>query len=182
MDLRILLDIARKSILTSFDNSLLLNKEFYLNNFKDLNKISASFVTLTIDERLRGCIGTLQAKKMLYDDVFDNAKLSAFKDPRFKALSYQEYLKIKIEISVLTPFKKLDYSNMADLKEKLIPNKHGVILRYKNANATYLPQVWEQIPVFEDFINSLCAKAKLDPSILDETPDIYTYEALKVKE
>ena len=65
MDLRILLDIARKSILTSFDNSLLLNKEFYLNNFKDLNKISASFVTLTIDERLRGCIGTLQAKKML---------------------------------------------------------------------------------------------------------------------
>ncbi len=182
MDLRILLDIARKSILTSFDNSLLLNKEFYLINFKDLSKTSASFVTLTIDDKLRGCIGTLQAKKTLYDDVFDNAKLAAFKDPRFKALTYEEYIKMKIEVSILTPFKKLEYKNMADLKEKLIPNKHGVILQHNNSNATYLPQVWEQIPVFEDFIKSLCTKAKLDSAILDGTPNIYTYEALKVKE
>ncbi len=182
MNLKILLDIARKSIYTAFDNSLELNKQYYLNSFKGLEEKRATFVTLTLNGNLRGCIGSLVAHNSLYEDVFINSRKAAFNDPRFNSLSYEELNKIKIEVSVLTPAKLLSYTNIEDLKQKITPFKHGVILKYKNHQATFLPQVWEQLNSFEEFISSLCKKANLDSSILYKKPEIYLYEAIKAKE
>ncbi|MFY9075225.1 AmmeMemoRadiSam system protein A [Malaciobacter mytili] len=182
MDLKILLDIARKSIYTVFDKSLQINKDYYISSFKELEEQKATFITLTLNGNLRGCIGSLVAHNSLYDDVFINARKAAFNDPRFNSLSYEEFNKIKIEVSILTPAKLLNYSDIEDLKQKIIPYKHGVILKYKNNQATFLPQVWEQLNTFEEFISSLCKKANLDFSILYKNPEICLYEAIKVKE
>lgn len=103
MDLKVLLDIARKSIFTYFDNSLILNKQFYLSNYDELNEQRATFVTLTLNGRLRGCIGSLNAHTFLYEDVFINARKAAFNDPRFEPLKFKDFTNIKIEVSVLTP-------------------------------------------------------------------------------
>ncbi|PHO09373.1 AMMECR1 domain-containing protein [Malaciobacter canalis] len=182
MDLKVLLDIARKSIFTYFDKSLVLNKEFYLSNFDELSEQRASFVTLTLNGRLRGCIGSLTAHTQLYEDVFINARKAAFNDPRFEPLQFKDFTNIKIEVSVLTPPKRVTYIDRYDLKDKIIPNKHGVILNYNENQATFLPQVWEQLPSFDEFINSLCLKANVSASCLEDNAQIFIYEAMKIKE
>lgn len=182
MDLNILLDIARKSILSSFDSSLKINKEEILLKYKELNELSASFVTLTKQGQLRACIGSLQAYESLYDSVFKNARKAAFSDPRFLSLEKEELEKIKIEVSVLSQAKLLEYKDLEDLREKLIPNKHGVILKHQQKQATFLPQVWEQLPSFEEFISNLCYKANLDVSCFESGAEIFVYEVKKVKE
>jgi len=71
--------------------------------------------------------------------------------------------KIEIEISVLTTPEELKAKNAKEILEKLRPGIDGVILEYKGRGATYLPQVWEQIPAKEEFLDSLCMKAGLSP-------------------
>jgi hypothetical protein len=82
----------------------------------------------------------------------------------------------------LTPPKRVTYIDRYDLKDKIIPNKHGVILSYNENQATFLPQVWEQLPSFDEFINSLCLKANVSASCLEENAQIFIYEAMKIKE
>lgn len=141
-----------------------------------LEKKRATFVTLTINDELRGCIGHLEAIKPLYEDVVTNAVAASFGDPRFIPLSQAEFAKIKIEISILTPSKKLEFSSPEELLNKLT-EKCGVILRSGPHQATYLPQVWEQLPDKIKFLDSLCVKAGADPGCWQEKGcDIYIYE------
>ncbi len=121
----------------------------------------ASFVTLHINGRLRGCIGTLEASEPLVDNVRNNALNAAFSDPRFSKLSRAELDLIDIEVSILTPPEKLAYSDAQDLLSKLEPGVHGVILKKNWARATFLPQVWDQLPDKKDFLSHLCQKAGL---------------------
>jgi AmmeMemoRadiSam system protein A len=153
-----LLSIARKTI-----EGKLLGKDYIVEEKiqKKFSKKGASFVTLTLDGRLRGCIGSLQARQELWKDVQENALNAAFSDFRFRPLKKEELSKIKIEVSVLSSPKKLVFSNHSDLLEKLNHNM-GVIIQFGMHSATYLPQVWEQIPDKEEFLSSLCEKAGLD--------------------
>jgi uncharacterized protein len=121
------------------------------------------FVTLTINGQLRGCIGNLEPFYPLHKGIADNAVSAAFRDPRFLPLNAEEFKEIKIEISVLTVPKKLEYKDSKDLQEKLVPRKDGVILGKGFHKATYLPQVWEELSDKEAFLCSLCMKAGLDP-------------------
>ena len=66
-----------------------------------------------------------------------------------------------------------------DLKQKIIPHTHGVILKQNFSQATFLPSVWQQLPTFEEFFAHLCQKAGLSQNCLDSHPQIFTYEALK---
>jgi len=176
-----LLEIVRASILNSFNSSFKIDKVSLTQQFPLLVEKRATFVTLNLDGRLRGCIGSLIPHRSLLDDVIENAKKSAFGDPRFKKLTYEEFQNITIEISVLTPAVLLDYTNEADLKEKIKPFEHGVILQCENKQATFLPQVWEQIPNFEDFFTHLSKKAGFESSCLEKHPILYTYTAIKIK-
>jgi AmmeMemoRadiSam system protein A len=120
-----------------------------------------TFVTLKIDNQLRGCIGNLNPDKSILDGVQDNAINAAFQDPRFRPLSKSEFDKIDIEISLLTEPKPLEFQDANDLLVKLRPNIDGVIIRKGMYSATFLPQVWEQLPGKEEFLGHLCAKAGL---------------------
>jgi len=126
-----------------------------------LTQPRATFVTLTIDGRLRGCIGSLEARESLLKSVRNNAVNAAFHDPRFSPLSRSEFDEIDIEVSILTPSQPLNYKDDKELVAKLRPHVDGVILRKGFAGATFLPQVWDQLPDVRDFLGHLCRKAGL---------------------
>ena len=182
MNETLLLEIARTAIKSKFDKDVKVKRTELLDEFPFLKEQSACFVTLTLNERLRGCIGSLQAHRSLIDDLIHNSIAAAFSDPRFSPLSFEEFEQVRIEISLLTKPEILEYDSFKDLEEKLIPNKHGVILELDGRRATFLPQVWEQLPTFNDFMVHLCKKAGLQPNNLSALPKIQIYEAIKIKE
>lgn len=123
----------------------------------------AAFVTLhhTRSRALRGCIGSLVAHRPLIDDVRENAVAAAFRDPRFSPVRAEELDNIVVEVSVLTPPEKLDFDGPDDLLCKLHPNVDGVLIERGWNRGTFLPQVWEQLPLPEEFMTNLCFKAGL---------------------
>ena len=118
----------------------------------------ASFVTLTKNGQLRGCIGALEPYQPLADDVREHAIAAALEDYRFPNVRPDELPNIAIEVSRLTVPKRLDYASPEDLLNHLRPGVDGVILRDGFRRATFLPQVWEQLPDKADFLGHLCAK------------------------
>lgn len=181
MENQVLLDIVKKSIEKKFDSSVKIDKEELLIDFPFLAQNGATFVTLTLNKQLRGCIGTLQAYRPLLDDLISNAFAAAFEDPRFYELTYEEFKKVKIEISILSTPVEVIYTNIEDLKSKIKPNIHGVILQKDGRRSTFLPQVWEQLPTFEEFFSHLCYKGSFEENCLEFHPLVFTYEVEKIK-
>lgn len=126
-----------------------------------LQRPSGTFVTLKIDGQLRGCIGSLAASEPLAEGVRRNAVNAAFHDFRFAPLTAAEFDRITVEVSVLTPPEPLAYTDGEDLLRRIEPHVHGLIIRQGRAQATFLPQVWEQLPRPEEFLSHLCRKAGL---------------------
>jgi AmmeMemoRadiSam system protein A len=124
----------------------------------------ACFVTLTKEGELRGCIGHLEPQEALYLAVMDNTRNAAVQDPRFSPVRPDEVARIKIEISVLTEPQPLAFSSPDDLLAKLQPHIDGVVLRLGSRRATFLPQVWAQLPDKAEFLNHLCQKAGCEAS------------------
>ena len=120
-----------------------------------------TFVTLTINKQLRGCIGNLDAGESILAGIKRNAMNAAFHDPRFSPLNAREFDQVDIEVSILTEPKLLEYGDSKELLSKLRIHVDGVILRKGSASATFLPQVWEQLPRPEQFLSHLCMKAGL---------------------
>ncbi|MFA6917756.1 MAG: AmmeMemoRadiSam system protein A [Candidatus Gracilibacteria bacterium] len=132
------------------------------NDSEILSEKRGVFVTLEIEKKLRGCIGTIIPVYTLEYAVKRNAINAAFEDPRFWPLTSEELDKVQIEISVLSVPEKLEYRDSADLLQKLRPMKDGVILKKGYYEATYLPQVWEELKDKEQFLGSLCMKAGMN--------------------
>lgn len=132
---------------------------------KTLQAYGASFVTLFLEERLRGCIGTLSAYQPLVVDVSEHAVAAAFEDYRFQPVVENEISALVIEISRLTPASKVAYTQPEELPALLRPNIDGVILRDGAQRATFLPQVWQNLPDPEEFLNHLCQKMSAAPDL-----------------
>jgi AmmeMemoRadiSam system protein A len=136
-----------------------------------------TFVTLTINKQLRGCIGNLDSTDPIVDGIERNAVNAAFRDPRFPPLKADELDRVDIEVSILTEPQPLEYRDSKDLLSKLRVNVDGVILRKGSASATFLPQVWEQLPQPEKFLSHLCSKAGLPADTWKKgNLDILTYQ------
>ncbi len=118
----------------------------------------ASFVTLTIHDELRGCIGALEAYQPLAEDVREHAVAAALNDPRFPPVQEGELSRIRIEVSRLTAPHPMEYATSEDLLKKLRPHIDGVVLKEGHRRATFLPQVWEKIPDPAEFLDNLCYK------------------------
>jgi AmmeMemoRadiSam system protein A len=148
-----------------------------------LREPGASFVTLRKGEQLRGCIGSLTAQRPLIEDVRQNALAAAFEDPRFPPLTEAELDQVRIEVSVLTKPEPLVYTDPDVLLRKLRPGIDGVIIERGWNRATFLPQVWEQIPIPEEFLAHLCRKARL-PSDAWRSSElkVHTYQVEKFEE
>ncbi|HEY3311902.1 MAG TPA: AmmeMemoRadiSam system protein A [Anaerolineales bacterium] len=123
-----------------------------------LHANGASFVTLTAHGQLRGCIGALEPYQPLYKDVREHAVAAALEDHRFPPVRPSELTRIHVEVSRLTMPQDLIYQDPDDLLARLQPGIDGVILRYGPRRATFLPQVWSQIPDKEEFLSHLCVK------------------------
>ena len=127
-----------------------------------LRRPSGTFVTLKIDGQLRGCIGSLEPREALFESVRNNAINATFHDWRINPLSNEGLARVHIEVSILTPPAPLAYRGAGDLKSALRPGIDGLIIRKGSHSATFLPQVWEQLPRVEDFLSHLCLKAGLE--------------------
>ncbi len=138
-----------------------------------LRQKGASFVTLTIAGELRGCIGSLEAYQPLYQDVQQHAVEAALEDYRFQPVTEEELPLISIEISRLTAPEPLPYTSPTSLTGLLRPNQDGVILRDGARRATFLPQVWEQLPQPAMFLSHLCQK-------MGASPDLWRQKLLEV--
>jgi len=139
-----------------------------------LQENGASFVTLTIHGNLRGCIGSLEAHQCLAFDVREHALQAAFEDYRFAPLTEEELPRTMIEISRLTEPINLVYESPAELPTALKPGVDGVILQDGFRRATFLPQVWEQLPQPNAFLSHLCAK-------MGVPADVWQKKMLQVK-
>lgn len=159
---RTLLALARQTLSERFKRGAAISRKAELEKRLQNDALQArcgTFVTLKIGKQLRGCIGTLVSDESLVEGVRSNAINAAFNDPRFRPLSLQELDRISIEVSVLTEPQPLVYSDPEELIAKLRPRIDGVTIRKGMACATFLPQVWEQLPDPEAFLTQLCLKA-----------------------
>jgi len=179
---KMLIDLVRVTINDELQDTKSLDKESILEKIPNLSKLGATFITLTKDGELRGCIGTLVPHVSFYDDLTTNAKKAAFEDPRFPPISKEEFPQIKIEVSIIGPTKHIVYNGFEDLRTKIVPKEDGVILRLGQNQATFLPQVWESLPEFDSFMVHLFHKAGLDPAKVEVSPEIFTYKVDKIIE
>ena len=142
----------------------------------------ACFVTLEINNNLRGCIGSIIAHRRLIDDLINNAQNSAFSDPRFTPLEKDEFEKVSIDVSLLSAPEKMDFKDEADLIEQIKPNIDGIIIKDGNYQAVYLPSVWEQLPDKVLFLDSLKIKAGMTPKYFSDTFEAYRFTTEYIKE
>ena len=171
-----LLQIARQSIgsvLGKNEKPVLKDPEMPA----DIRAPLGAFVTLNLDGKLRGCIGRFTPSDPLYKTVSEMARAAAFSDTRFDPLSGDEFNDVKIEISVLSPLRKID--NI----DNIVLGKHGVYIKKGYRSGTFLPQVannrnWE----IQDFLGHISRdKAGLGWTGWKDA-DIYIYEAFIFEE
>lgn len=179
---KILLGIAREALNKAANYEPL--PKIDLSNLPDsLKEDGASFVTLTINERLRGCIGALEAYQPLAKDVQEHAVAAGMQDFRFPNVQPGELTSINIEISILTPKSPVSYTDAQDLLTRIRPGIDGVVLQDGFRKATFLPQVWEKIPDPNQFLSQLCLKMGAPGDLWRKKPiTVYTYQVEEFRE
>lgn len=135
----------------------------------------ATFVTLNLNNNLRGCIGSLQAHRPLVLDVAHNACAAAFFDPRFAPLDQTEFEQLDIHLSILSPAEPVQFNSEADLLQQLRPGIDGLILEDKGMRGTFLPSVWESLATAEEFLAHLKQKAGLPARYWSNTLTVSRY-------
>ena len=147
-----------------------------------LREHGATFVTLKQGERLRGCIGSLQARRPLVDDVKSNAAAAAFRDPRFPPLTREELDRTRVEVSLLSPMEPIEFESEEDALAQLRPGIDGVVFEYGYHSSTYLPQVWKDLSEPAEFLATLKQKAGLPPDFWDRDVKLSRYTVSNWKE
>ncbi|HZI95659.1 MAG TPA: AmmeMemoRadiSam system protein A [Candidatus Paceibacterota bacterium] len=178
-----LLKIARRAMQKYFqDEGIFQVEEDELP--QSLKGKKGTFVTLWKNNELRGCIGNLESEKSIYQSVIDNCLASALLDPRFTALKSDELNNIKIEISILSELKKFpNFTDHDSFLKYLNKYKPGLLIKKGAYQATFLPQVWEDLNFAELFISHLCEKAGLEKDEWKKMDlEIYQYSAEVFKE
>jgi AmmeMemoRadiSam system protein B/AmmeMemoRadiSam system protein A len=138
----------------------------------DLVDFGATFVTLSRDNRLRGCIGSLRPVRTLAEDVVANAYAAAFSDGRFLPLTEDELEGLAISISVLGPMEPIAFSGDDDLLAQLEIGEDGLVIADRGRRALFLPQVWGNLPDPVVFLAQLKIKAGLP---LSESPTMQAW-------
>lgn len=146
-----------------------------------LTRPGASFVTLMLEGRLRGCIGSLAPSRRLGEDVAENARAAALRDPRFAPLAAGEWRRCALEVSVLSPAKPLRFGDEAEMLSLLRPGEDGVILEHEGRRATFLPQVWEGLPDKRRFLAELMSKAGVPEGTRLARCKLWRYRVVKWK-
>lgn len=179
---KFLLRLAREALvmgvrgdpLTDIDSSFMTPK---------LIQLGATFVTLTRDKELRGCIGSLEATRPLAEDVRVHAVAAALEDYRFPPVQEDELPLISIEISRLSSPTKIIYQDPDEVLSQIRPGIDGVIIKKGVRRATFLPQVWEKVSEVEIFLGMLCRKMGAAADCWQgKGVEIFTYQVEKFYE
>ncbi|HTG35959.1 MAG TPA: AmmeMemoRadiSam system protein A [Thermoanaerobaculia bacterium] len=144
-----------------------------------LREPGATFVTLRRRGELRGCVGSILAYRPLFEDVWRNARASAFHDTRFPPVEPGELVEIDIEMSLLSAPEPLPCASESEALCLLRPGVDGVILECGEHRGTFLPQVWEQLPNPHDFLDRLRHKAGLRHGYWSPEVRLSRYTVLK---
>lgn len=171
-----LLALARSAIASHFGEIVASGPSEHLPILK---APGASFVTLTLAGRLRGCIGTLEAYRPLYEDVQANALAAALRDPRFAPLDAEVFSQTRVEVSLLSASVPLTFTDEADALQQLRPHLDGIILQSSGRRSTFLPQVWSQLPEPAEFLAHLKQKAGLPRDWWSPDLQLLRYEVQK---
>lgn len=146
----------------------------YSNKLKEKR---ATFVTLHLNDQLRGCIGSLQAYQPLIQDVAHNAFAAAFMDGRFYPVTQSEYGLLTFDISILSEPKPMTFLSEEDLIKQLRPGIDGLILTDVGHKGTFLPAVWEELKEPQQFFNHLKMKAGFSQNYWSDTLQVERYTA-----
>jgi AmmeMemoRadiSam system protein B/AmmeMemoRadiSam system protein A len=147
-----------------------------------LRQAGATFITLTKDGKLRGCVGSLSPERMLGEDVAVNALGAAFRDHRFPKLSREEWPRVEVEVSLLSAPKPMRFADEIDLLAQIVPGKDGIILEHEGKRATFLPQVWEGLPEVRQFLGELMKKAGIPAGTRLARCKLWRYRVAKWKQ
>lgn len=177
MSQSLLLDIARESITEVLEADNTIDRLKLLSEYPILKEPIASFVTLYINNELRGSMGSVYPKQSLLEEIIYNAKAAAFEDKRFEPLKTSEYLQTTIELSLLTPLKELLYESIEDIKKSVKEREDGLVLSLGDKQGAFLPQIWSQLPNFDEFFARLLEESGIES--LDEHPQVFTFQVEK---
>ena len=145
------------------------------------NDPGASFVTLRWDDgRLQGCIGSLEPRRALVEDVAQNALAAAFADPRAEPLARGDLRRLRVEVSVLSALERIEFDGSeAGARAALRVGTDGVVLVHGPRRGTFLPQMWEQLETPEEFLNELKRKARLAHDFWAPDVELHRYTVAK---
>ena len=172
-----LLARARNAIASEFGGAQMKEPEH-----PRLHQPGATFVTLTRQGELRGCIGSVEAFRPLDQDVRENARAASFRDPRFAPLRAGELFATRVEVSLLTPAEPIRFATEEDAVRQLRQGIDGVILESERHRGTFLPQVWESVTDPWQFMSELKRKAGLAEDFWSKDLRLYRYEVQKWSE
>lgn len=172
-----LLSIARGAIAQALGRVVSLREDDHW-----LQQPGATFVSLTRHGLLRGCIGSLQARRRLIDDVKGNAVAAALHDPRFAPLALPELDTMRIGVSLLSPMLPMAVRDEADALAQLQVGRDGLVFECHGRRSTFLPQVWEQLNTPRDFLGQLKAKAGFAPDFWAAEIRLQRYTVAKWEE
>lgn len=140
----------------------------------------ASFVTLRwLDGRLQGCIGSLEARRPLADDVAHNALAAAFVDPRAAPLALSDLGGIEVEVSVLSKLERIAFDGTEAGARAALPIGHGVVIICGARRGTFLPQLWERLTTPDEFLQELKKKAHLPVDFWSPEIELHHYTVTK---
>jgi hypothetical protein len=124
-----------------------------------LSEPGACFVTLRKEGELRGCIGSLEAHRPLSEDLIQNARSAAHRDPRFEPLQRNELALVRFEVSLLSPMEPLEVKTEQEAIAALRPGRDGVLLQWGPYRGVFIPKMWKQLPNPVEFLAYLRRKA-----------------------
>jgi hypothetical protein len=147
-----------------------------------LDQLAATFVTIHRGEQLHGCIGSIDLRLSLREDLRHNAVMAAFHDPRTRALRASELELVRFSVSMLGPHSPLHFDDEADARRRLRPHVDGVILACDGYRGVFLPQVWDSLPEAGAFLDNLKRKAGLPASFWSPMLTLERFEVLEFAE
>ena len=170
-----LLEVARRSLSFGVEKGRAPNLRLGSGLPPALTAMRASFVTLRVGGRLRGCIGSVRAHRPLMIDVATNAWKAGFADPRFRPLSRDELGSVTIGVALLSTPHPIRFAGEGDLVRQVRPDVDGLILQDGARRGILLPSVWEEVPRPERFVNQLKRKAGLRPDAWSDRTRVFRF-------
>jgi AmmeMemoRadiSam system protein A len=140
---------------------------------------AATFVTLRRGDELLGCIGTIEPRRPLADDVAVNATGAAFADPRLPSVTWDDLGEMTVKISVLGPLEPVPSRSLDELRAAVQVGVDGLLIADRDRRATFLPSVWEQVPDVDTFLTMLWQKAGLRDDSWPRHLSVHRYDTLE---